>query len=130
MLVRSNGIDTNLMMIVQTPEKEKQCDGANETPLTTCQLDQADVTTLSSITEERRRTPENLKPKMKPSDMGLPPTPPCRTIKMPEMALLEIGYDSDFQMGPFIQDGIENGRFFSWMKLLQNSNNQLLKRLR
>ena len=40
--------------------------------------------------------------------MGLPPTPPARCLKMPGESLLDDGYDSDYQVGPFFQSGVED----------------------
>ena len=39
--------------------------------------------------------------------MGLPPTSPSRSLKMPDEELLDDGYDSDFKMGSFYEDGVE-----------------------
>ena len=41
-----------------------------------------------------------------PDNMGLPLTPLCRIMEMPSAAILDDGYDSYMQVGPFIQDGV------------------------
>ena len=38
--------------------------------------------------------------------IGQPKTPPSRVLIMPSEELMEDGYDSDHQRGPFIQDGV------------------------
>ena len=44
---------------------------------------------------------------MPASDMGLPPTTPCRTLKLLDEVSKEEGYDNDGQLGPFLWKGRE-----------------------
>ena len=48
-----------------------------------------------------------------PENMGLPRTLLCRVIEMSSEAILEKGYDSDMQFGPFIQNGVVEEEFAS-----------------
>ena len=45
--------------------------------------------------------------------MGLPQTPPQRVLVMPNNELLEAGYDSNMQFGPFLQAGVAEESFAS-----------------
>ena len=45
--------------------------------------------------------------------MGLPLTPLSCIMEMPSEVILEEGYDSDMQFGPFIQDGVVEEEFAS-----------------
>ena len=45
--------------------------------------------------------------------MGLPPSPPCQVLQMPQDEMLEGGYDTDTQLGPFYEDGVSNEVFVS-----------------
>ena len=91
----------------ETPVIENQCDEGNATPAATVQLDNNDNTEYSSLTQAVPRSPELIIAQMRPIDMGLPPTPPSRQLKMPNDEMMDAGYDSDFEVGPFIQSGVE-----------------------
>ena len=45
-------------------------------------------------------------PASSPIGIGQPKTPPSRVLIMPSEELMEAGYDSDHQRGPFMQDGV------------------------
>ena len=56
-------------------------------------------------------TPVRCLPVVPPEDMGLPQTPPQCVLIMPSDELLEEGYDSDMQHGPFLQHGVMEESF-------------------
>ena len=45
--------------------------------------------------------------------MGLPATPPSRVLNMPSIELIDQGYDSDMQIGPFFETGVADETFVS-----------------
>lgn len=45
--------------------------------------------------------------------MVLTSTPPLQALKMPEQSLVQEIYDSDMQMGPFFEEGVEDELFVS-----------------
>ena len=96
----------------ETPEKDEQCDEDNNIPTNAVQIHNDDDGTFSTINQPVPKTPENLKGQLRPSDMGLPPTPPSRQLKLPDEGMMDAGYDSDFVVGPFIQSGVEGEIIF------------------
>ena len=91
----------------ETPEKDNRCDDDNETPTNEVQVQDNDDVTFSTITQPIPKTPDRLAPSLRPLEMGLPPTPPSRQLKLPDEAMMDVGYDSDFAIGPFVQSGVE-----------------------
>ena len=96
----------------ETQRNDQGCDAVERVPPGTLQLDEHEGSTLSSITPQVIATPERITEKQQHVEMGLPPTPPLRTLNIPEQPLLEEGYDSDMQRGPFYQDGVRDEMFF------------------
>ena len=97
----------------ETREFINRCDEANNVPESVNQLKNLDTSTFSSITNTVAKSPErNGLPKL-PLEMGLPPSPPSRQLKIPDEGMMDAGYDSDFNMGPFVQDGVSAEAFIS-----------------
>jgi len=91
----------------ETREKEKPCDDDYSPPTNSLNCNQPDASTISTITGGLPRTPDHLKSQVPLIEMGLPPTPTSRVMKMIDEALIEDGYDTDCQLGPFIESGVE-----------------------
>ena len=98
-------------MTGETLKKSNQCDDDKRSPPGTLQIDKHEGSTLSSITSQVTGTPKKIGEQQQSIEMGLPPTPPLRKLKMPDLSLLEEGYDSDMQIGPFYQDGVHDKGF-------------------
>ena len=60
----------------------------------------------SSVTGTLTPVPGTPNAVLKPIDMGLPPTPTARVPVLPSEDAMDNGYDSDGQLGPFLQDGV------------------------
>ena len=73
---------------------------------------------LSSITDENLGTHNNVEDQIKSCDMGLPPTLPYQVLQMSQDRMLEDGYNTDVQLGPFYEDEVSEGALFQWMKKL------------
>ena len=83
------------IMSGETPDDNDQCDEANREPPSSLEYSKVDATTLSSITDTILVSPINAGYQIKPFDMGLPSTPPCWVLQMPQDKMLEDGYDTD-----------------------------------
>ena len=59
-----------------------------------------------SVTGTPSQVPDTPNAVLKPIDMGLPPTPTARVPVMPSEDAMDNGYDSDGQLGSFLQDGV------------------------
>ena len=64
----------------ESPDDNDQCDEANRPPPSSLEYSKADATTLSSITDANLGSPISAEHQIKPFDMGLLPTPPCRVL--------------------------------------------------
>ena len=95
-------------MTGETMEKENGCDDDNNITQNTFVMDDNEGSTLSSITNAAPKTPDKVNELLQPSEMGLPPTPPTRRLIMPDESLIDDGYDTDNQVGPFVQGGVED----------------------
>ena len=98
-------------MTGETQEKSNQCDDDKRSPPDTLQIKEYESSTLSSITPQVTGTPKKIGEQQQSIEMGLPPTPPLRKLKTSDLSLLEEGYDSDMQIGPFYQDGVHDEGF-------------------
>ena len=58
---------------------------------------------ISNINAEEPVTPEPSYPVLAPVDCGLPLTPLSCVLVMPSDELIAEGYDSDYQVGPFVE---------------------------
>ena len=97
----------------ETRKLNNRCDKVNNVPDSVNQPENLDASTFSSITHAVVKSPEpNGLPKLT-VEMGLPPTPPSRQLKIPDEGMMDAGYDSDFNMGPFVQDGVSAEAFVS-----------------
>ena len=97
----------------ETRDLKNGSDEVNTVPESINQTEILDGSTLSSITQAVARSPEPNITQAGPLEMGLPPTPPSRQLKMPDEEMMDGGYDSDFNMGPFVQDGVPAEAFVS-----------------
>jgi len=95
----------------ETTKKEIECDEHNNDHPNQLQCDNLEDSTFSDITNALPSTPEDGGAHFQPVQMGLPPTPPSWQLKIPDKALMDEGYDSDFQVGPFVQDGVDEEAF-------------------
>ena len=91
----------------ETHDEKNWCDNNDTPPTDTLQIENHEGSTISRITPIAVATPVQAWEQLHPLDMGLPPTQPPRLLKIPNKALLEKGYDSDFKMDPFYEDGVE-----------------------
>ena len=87
--------------------------GDEEVPPSSVTTDGAQVSINSDVTDHAPSTPGISLPSLTPVTMGLPVTPPSRVLNMPSIALLDQGYDSDMQMGPFVETGVTDEAFVS-----------------
>ena len=53
----------------------------------------------------------SLTPGVRDKSMGLPRTPTMRVITIPNEDLIDSGYDSDFQIGPFLEEDVFDEMF-------------------
>jgi len=91
----------------ETHQNDAPCDKATKPPPEACYDEKLDGSTISTITSALLATPVNQKSKIAPTEMGLPPIPPLPTLKMIDKSLIEDGYDTDCQLGPFVEAGVE-----------------------
>ena len=68
----------------ETKENQKGCDDSIQVPPKTLQCHTPNDTMLSSVTAPFKASPGTPKGQLSASDMGLPPTPPCRMLKLPD----------------------------------------------
>ena len=61
------------------------------------------VSVRSNLSGASPVTPQNYLPLQTPDNMGLLLTPLCRVMEMRSEEILEEGYDSDMQFGPYSQ---------------------------
>ena len=96
-----------------TQENEIQCDGSKAA----VSLDIGNSTTQGSIirkiTAKKPVTPAPSYPVLAPVDCGLPITPPSCVLIMPSDKLISEGYDSDYQVGPFVERRVKEEKLVS-----------------
>ena len=100
-------------MTGETPEEKNGCDDDNVLSAVTFKIENFEGSPFSSITPQVTATPKKINGPTRAVEMGLPSTPPFRALKRPEKSLIEKGYDSDMQMGPFFEEGVEDEVFVS-----------------
>ena len=100
-------------MIGETHEFNNRSDEVNNVPESVNQPETLDASTFSSITHALAKSPEPNGLTKLPLEMGLPLTPPSQQLKIPDKGMMDAGYDSDFNMGPFVQDGVSAEAFIS-----------------
>ena len=86
----------------ETKENQKGCDNSIQVPPKALHCDTPNDAMLSSLTATFKPSPGSPTGQLSASNMGLPPTPPCRMLKFPGEVAMEEGYDSDGQLGPFL----------------------------
>ena len=94
-------------MIRETKENWKGCEDCVQVPPKALQCDKHTDTMLISLTAPFKALSGSTIAQLSASDLGLPPTPPCRILKLPEEVAMEEGYDSNGQLGLFLQKGFE-----------------------
>ena len=75
-------------------ENNDGCDDGTKEPQNYLQVDAFKGSALSSITPRTLGTLEPVRVENTPFDIGLPSTPPLQSLKMPELLILEEGYNS------------------------------------
>ena len=95
----------------ETRENKDGCDHGANTPQSDLQVQTFEGSALSSITPRSLGTPEKVRLEKTSFHIGLPPTPPLRELNMPNLSILEEGYDRDIHMDPFVQSGVEDEVF-------------------
>ena len=98
---------------VSDPTPPHQCDGSDADPPAAITVDASQVSVRSNLSDASHATPQTPLSLLTPDNMGLPITPLFRVMGMPSEAMLEEGYDSGMQFGPFIQDGVVEEEFAS-----------------
>ena len=93
-------------MIGQTFKKEESCDGSSNDVPPSIEPDDQHNSTLSNITAEAPVTPNRNLNVLLPSNYGMPSTPPNCTVSVPSDEMIEDGYDTDYEIGPFYEEGI------------------------
>lgn len=68
---------------------------------------------VSNLTTASDEIPLTALPRLSPRSVGQPKTPPSRVLIMPSEEMMEEGYDSDHQCGPFIENGVDNEEFYN-----------------
>ena len=100
-------------MIGVTQESENVCDGDDGVVPGSVQVASVEDSMLSNITVEEQPCPSTPCDVLTPAECGMPKTPPCRTLIMPDNETLEEGYDSDGNIGPFMSTNTEYEKFVS-----------------
>ena len=83
-----------------------QCEGSDANPPEAIIVDAFQCSVQSNLSDDSPATPQTPLFILTPENTCLPITPLCRLTGMPSEAILEEGYDSDMQFGPFIQDRV------------------------
>ena len=90
-----------------------RCDGIDADPPEDIKVDASQGSVRSNLSDASPATPQTPLSILTSVNMGLPLTTLCHVIGMPSEAILEEGYDSNMQFGPFIQDGEVEEEFAS-----------------
>ena len=95
------------------PTPPHQCEDSDTDPPADITVEVSQGGVRSNLSGASPATPQTPLSLLTPDNMGLPLTPLCRVMGMPSEAILEEGYDSNLQFGPFIQDGLVEEEFAS-----------------
>ena len=87
------------------------CDGGYGVLPDTVRVDSVKDSMLSNITVEEQPCPSTPCNVLTPAECGMPKTPPCCILVMPDNETLEEGYDSDSNIGPFMSTNTEYEKF-------------------
>ena len=90
-----------------------QPDEDDSPPLASICDAQLQPSTVSILTEPPDVVPLTTLPRSSPCSIGQPQTPPSRVLIMPSEELMEAGYDTDHQCGPFVQNGVKDEEFYN-----------------
>ena len=89
-----------------TPDNNNQCDKAHRPPPSSLECSKAHTITLISIIDATLCIPINARHQIKPYEVELPPTLPCRVLKLSKDKMLNYGHDNDIYLSPFDEDRI------------------------
>ena len=93
-------------MIGVTRKIEIGCDGTDKSLPSSIHSNEIKDGDISNITLEEEASQPTPSTTLTPDEMGMPSTPPSRILIMPSEEQLEEGYDSDSNVGPFIDPNI------------------------
>ena len=83
------------------------CDGSDEAPPVEVETINAQASIVSNLTNPVLVDNGENQPVLTHDNIGQPKTPPARILYLPSKQDLEDGYDSDNQIGPFYEAGVE-----------------------
>ena len=104
----------------ETRVNENRFDGSDADPPEAIKVDASKGGVQSNLSDASPATPQNPLYIITLENMGLLLPPPFRVMEMPSESLLQEGYDSDMQFGPFIQDGVLEEEFASMDEVEKN----------
>jgi hypothetical protein len=100
-------------MIGVTRKIEIGCDGTDKSLPSSIHTNDIKDGDISNITIEADASSPTPSTTLTPDDCGMPSTPPSRLLIMPSEEQLEEGYDSDGNVGPFIDPNIADENLVS-----------------
>ena len=95
-------------MAGETTEDGKVGEEVSGAPQTSIECTTTISAAISSVSGTPHASPGTTNATIKPVEMGLPPTPVTRRPEMTNEETMDNGYDSDGQLGPFLENGVSD----------------------